>query len=58
MGSPWELIEKEGLFWEMVNHTGKNAENVRKVAKDSEDRKKLNARIKLPIKNTIQLLYE
>ena len=36
-GSPWILIQKEGLFFEMVSHTGKNAEIIRKIAKDSHN---------------------
>lgn len=35
IGSPHELIEKNGLFAEMVSHTGKNADLIRKIAKES-----------------------
>ena len=43
-GSPWQLIQKEGLFAEMVSHTGKNADIIRKIAKDSDDRRRLRER--------------
>ena len=34
-GSPWELLQKKGMFYEMVHHTGKNAEKIIKKAKQS-----------------------
>ena len=40
IGSPYELIQKNGLFAEMVSHTGKNAELIRKIARDSFSEKK------------------
>ena len=32
VGSPWELLEKRGLFFRMVENTGKNAEVIRNKA--------------------------
>ena len=32
-GTPWQLIEKKGLFFNMVEHTGKNAESIKRKAK-------------------------
>ena len=32
IGSPHELIEREGMFAEMVSHTGRNADLFRKIA--------------------------
>ena len=39
IGSPHELISKDGLFAEMVNHTGRNADLIKKVAKEIHHKK-------------------
>jgi ATP-binding cassette subfamily C (CFTR/MRP) protein 4 len=38
-GSPWELIQKQGMFYEMVSHTGKNAPLIIAKAKNSHEAK-------------------
>ena len=40
IGSPYELIEKGGMFAEMVSHTGRNADLIRKIAKSRSEEKK------------------
>lgn len=39
IGSPYQLIQGNGLFAEMVSHTGKNADLIKKMAKSSFERK-------------------
>ena len=39
IGSPYQLIQSNGLFAEMVSHTGKNADLIKKMAKNSFERK-------------------
>ena len=39
IGSPYQLIQSNGLFAEMVSHTGKNADLIKKMAKSSFERK-------------------
>ncbi len=38
-GSPYELVEKRGLFFDMVQHTGKSAELIIGKARESYMRK-------------------
>ena len=39
-GSPYELLQKNGLFAEMVEHTGINAQTIKKIAKETFEGKK------------------
>lgn len=43
IGSPWELLQRKGIFFDMVSHSGKNAQRIIQKAKvsfeDKEGRK-------------------
>ena len=41
-GSPYELLERKGLFYDMVQHTGKHADLIRNKAKESFKIKRRN----------------
>lgn len=38
-GSPWELLQRKGVFFDMVSHAGKNAQLITAKAKASYESK-------------------